>query len=302
MTQIYAERGVIGEQIQTGSYDTRIGLIGLGNIGTPFAAGLLESGILGTSQLLISNRDRTRTLEKTQTEGIAGDALFTETNDSLLNSSDMVFVAIDKKGLGKELVRWKENNLIRPDQLIVSFAAGIRINTLKRWLGNMEQPMARIMPNTAIRERKGTTSWTVSDEVTKGQMKTLQTILGALGTEIYVETERELDILTIVAASFPGLLHEVSRTAVEVAVKMGLNRQKAEIGVRGAQYGSGISAISSGLSHEKLIGKIATEGGTTQAMLERASELHLSQSLELIFQRGLERADEIEDHWENAVL
>ncbi len=79
--------------------------------------------------------------------------------------------------------------------LIVSVAAGIRSRDLARWIG-FACPIVRCMPNTPALIGRGMTGLFASSEVTGPQRALAETLLGAVGQTLWVDSEDQLDVVT----------------------------------------------------------------------------------------------------------
>ncbi|MDR1285462.1 MAG: pyrroline-5-carboxylate reductase [Campylobacteraceae bacterium] len=106
-------------------------------------------------------------------------------------------------------------------KLIVSVLAGTSIETLKKEIN--AKSYVRAMPNIAAFYGKSMTTIT-GDKTSKDEVLK---ILNSIGKTLWVESEKELDIATVLAGSSPAFLALVAESLIDGAVKEGLKRADA---------------------------------------------------------------------------
>lgn len=274
------------EEVLKSIAKARFGIVGLGNIGMATAKGLLNSGLLSPGQLWISNRSRKETEQKSIDLITANNVVVAEDNFTLVRSCNTIIIALKQTQMKEELTAWKENKILDKDTLVVSFAAGVRIDTIKKWVGNLHQPVIRIMPNTPIAVGKGVFGWTVSDEVTVGQIKMFQYLLSNLGTECLVVSDDDIDKITAISGSGPAYFYLVAEHMIEAARKMGMTDDNAVKLVRDTFIGAAELLMRSGESPTQLRQRITSKGGTTEAAIGAFNSHNLSE----IIQDGMNAA------------
>lgn len=244
-----------------------VGVIGLGNMGRAITEGIAANENF-SGQLIICNRTKEQTLLKFD-ENIFPRVRIAEDNAEVAKQSHVLFVSLKQAQMQEELTRWRECGQVNKDSLLVSFAAGITIDTIKKWIGNKKQAVARVMPNTPAAVGEGVYGWAVSDEVTKGQMTQLKKLLGGIGTEIYVERESDIDIVTALSGSGPAYFYLQAEKMIETAVAMGLSKEQAEMAGRKTLIGAAaLLAAHPEVSLSTLRQNITSKGGTTEAALK----------------------------------
>jgi len=88
-------------------------------------------------------------------------------------------------------------------KLVISIAAGVRLDALSRWLGGHRR-LVRCMPNTPALIGAGIAGLYALPEVTADERARAQTILGAVGEVVWLNDERLLDPVTAVSGSGPA--------------------------------------------------------------------------------------------------
>jgi len=159
------------------------------------------------------------------------------------------------------------NGRIRPMQLVLSIIAGARIDTLCRGLDHNN--VVRAMPNTPAQIGEGISVWTVTAKVTKQQKGWACSILGSMGTEVYVDNEDYIDMATAVSGSGPAYVFLFMESLINAAVHLGLPRSRAKKLVLETFLGSGHFAQRSGKDLAVLRKMVTSPGGTTaEALLQ----------------------------------
>ena len=87
--------------------------------------------------------------------------------------------------------------------LVISVAAGIRLQDLARWLGP-GVPLIRTMPNRPALIGAGITALYALPGVDAASRQTAETILAACGPTVWVPDESQLDVVTAVSGSGPA--------------------------------------------------------------------------------------------------
>jgi pyrroline-5-carboxylate reductase len=154
---------------------------------------------------------------------------------------------------------------LRPDGLLVSIMAGISIASIEQEFRHTR--IVRVMPNTPAAVRAGMSVWTATDSVDEEQRELTRALLAAIGTEIYVEDEKKIDMATAVNGSGPAYVFLFMEALVEGAVAVGLPRAIAEEIVTQTLYGSALYARESVRSAADLRAMVTSPAGTTAAGL-----------------------------------
>ena len=154
---------------------------------------------------------------------------------------------------------------LRPDALLVSIMAGITIAGLEQEFRHTR--IVRVMPNTPAAVRAGMSVWTATASVDNEQRELTRALLTAIGTEIYVDDEKKIDMATAVNGSGPAYAFMFMEALIEGAVAIGLPRAAAEEIVIQTLYGSALYARDSARSPAELRAMVTSPAGTTAAGL-----------------------------------
>mgnify|MGYP002712993200 FL=1 len=142
-------------------------------------------------------------------------------------------------------------------KVIYSVLAGTTVQKIKDSLN--PHAVVRSMPNLAASVGRSMTTLT-GDENYKDEAKEL---LGAIGTTLWLSSEKELDIATGLAGSGPAYLTLIAEALADGAVKQGMKRADAMTAVRGLF--SGFGELIQDIHPALLKDGVMSPGGTTAA-------------------------------------
>ena len=142
-------------------------------------------------------------------------------------------------------------------RVVFSVLAGTSLNTLKKHLKS--KAVVRAMPNLAASVGASMTTLT-GDHRFK---KEAESLLGAVGDTLWLESEKEIDIATALAGSGPAYLALVAEALADGAVKQGLKREDAMTTMKGLF--SGFGELIQEMHPALLKDAVMSPGGTTAA-------------------------------------
>lgn len=181
-------------------------------------------------------------------------------------------------------------------KLIISIAAGVRVEALSRWLEG-HRKLVRCMPNTPALIGAGITALYAPADVSPQERKTAESILGAVGEVVWVDDERLLDPVTAVSASGPAYVFWFIEQLAASGMALGLGKETALKLALHTVLGAAKLAISSGESPETLRKNVTSKGGTTEAALKVFDEEQMARrfarALEAASRRGAQLGDEL---------
>jgi len=210
----------------------------------------------------------------------------TADNKKALQSAENVILAVKPQALAEVLDELR--GMLDPQQLVLSIVAGATISAISRGLEH--GPVVRAMPNTPAQIGQGISVWTAASEVNEDNKKVAQSILGALGKEVYVPNERYIDMATAVSGSGPAYVFLVIEALIDGAVHIGLPRSLAEELVVETVLGSASLAQISERHPAELRNMVTSPGGTTAEGLLELEKGKLRAILSKAILAGYEKA------------
>lgn len=255
-----------------------IAIIGVGNMGSAIAHGLLRKKLIPVKNLILSNPS----LEKLLYFKKLG-TVITVVNKNAAEKADIIILAVKPQILTSVLQEIK--SAVSKNKLIISIAAGFEIKTIKKILG-IKQPVVRVMPNLCARVSKSISCWVKSKEVTDEQSSEVAIILRAIGKEYLLKEENLLDQVTAISGSGPAYVFYLVELLEKSALNLGLNERLARLLAVETVSGSSKLLQNSQKSAKILREEVTSKGGTTEAVFKK---FHKSK-FENIFLQAVEKA------------
>jgi pyrroline-5-carboxylate reductase len=227
--------------------DLKIGIIGLGNMGGAITRGLSAS--------IPSENIYAYDIDPARCKSIPGikTTLFL---DELIESADIIIVAVKPDTVNEILVK-----LTSYKGIIVSIAAGIKIETLKKVSGS-DKKIIRAMPNTPALSGCGMTVLCASENVSEDEIQSVEKVFLSTG-KVLVLQEKHMDAVTGVSGSGPAYVFTFIQAMADGAVKMGLPREHALTIAAQTVFGSAKMFLDKSENPIKLRDDVASPGGTT---------------------------------------
>ena len=238
----------------------KIALIGGGAMGEAMAKRLLTKKVAGPQDIVISDISPTRRELLSREYGVSCLA----DNEEAVKNADLIILAVKPQNLHQVM---EEVKGLVSKQLVLSIVAGASLSSLCEGLNHSS--VVRAMPNMPAQIGEGMTIWTATGKTQKKQKELAQTVLGALGQEIYVADEKYLNMATALSASGPAYVFLFIEALVDAGVHIGLPRDMARELVLQTIIGSTHTVEKTGRHPADLRNMVTSPGGTTtEALLE----------------------------------
>jgi len=147
-------------------------------------------------------------------------------------------------------------------QLLISIAAGIRATDLARWLGT--QNIVRAMPNTPALIRSGITGLYPLPTVSAAHRHDAQTIMAAVGSTLWLDSETMMDAVTAISGSGPAYVFYFIEAMQQAAQQLGFNQQDARRLVLDTFIGASKLAEADNEDVSLLRARVTSKNGTTE--------------------------------------
>jgi pyrroline-5-carboxylate reductase len=240
---------------------TRIAFIGGGNMARSLIGGLLKTGIASSAISVAEPRADARQ-ELGREFGVA---CYAE-NQLAAAEAEVLLLAV-KPQIMPSLHAELRDILQRHRPLLISIAAGVRVDQLERWFGH-GLPIVRCMPNTPALIGAGATGLFANHRVSPAQRAQAQHMLDAVGQTRWIDDERLMDTVTAVSGSGPAYFFALVEALEDAAVAQGLPRETARALAAQTCLGAGRMMVEGGEDPGILRQRVTSPNGTTQAALE----------------------------------
>ena len=266
----------------------KIVFYGAGNMASAIFEGLINSSLLNSHDIYLTNRSSENQLQDYQEKL---NIRYSYDDIELLTDADYVFLATKPYDFDSLAERIKDK--IQPGNHFISIMAGISINQIKTKL-QVQNPIARIMPNTNAQVQQSVTGISFSESFDSGHKEELFKILNSFGTALEVE-EDKLHQVTAITGSGPAFLYYMYEQYIKAAIKMGLDKEHVDAAVRNLIIGTGHMLEASELEIEQLIENITSKGGTTKAGLDTLKKYPIEEIFTDCLEQAIKRSKELAD-------
>ncbi|OAI46698.1 pyrroline-5-carboxylate reductase, partial [Gammaproteobacteria bacterium SCGC AG-212-F23] len=155
--------------------------------------------------------------------------------------------------------------------LVISIAAGVRVQTIQTWLGG-NIPIVRVMPNTPALLGCGASGLFANAFVNETQHDQAESILRAVGITVWLQDENLMDAVTAVSGSGPAYFFLVMESLQHAAEALGLSKDVARLLTLQTALGAARMALESNHSIAELRKQVTSPGGTTEQALRILEE------------------------------
>ncbi len=267
-----------------------IAFIGGGNMASAIIGGLVKQGLSAANIDVVEPFAATRDKLKSQFGITALEAPGTQ-----LGQATLVIWAVKPQTFKEAALQTRFHT---KNALHMSVAAGIRSDSIARWLGT--DRIVRTMPNTPALVGKGMTALFARNAVTPPDALTVERVIGTTGEFMWVNDEKLLDAVTALSGSGPAYVFYFIEAMTQAGADMGLSRDQAQKLAIGTFTGASELARKSEEPPEILRQRVTSKGGTTYAAITSMEQDRLS----MLFQRAMhaarQRAVELGDEFGGA--
>lgn len=241
----------------------RVALLGGGKMGEALLAGMLRAGRTA-ADVVVTERHPERATELRDRYGV-------ETADAVdaVKAADVIIVAVKPQDMGSLLA--EIGGTVRPDQLVITVAAGIPAAFLERHF-EADVPVVRVMSNTAVFVDQAMSAISAGAHANADHMKLTESLLTPVGEVIRVP-ESQLDAVTALSGSGPAYFFYLVEAMTDAGILLGLPREVAHKLIVQTAIGAATMLKETGEHPVKLREAVMSPAGTTIAAI-REMENH----------------------------
>jgi pyrroline-5-carboxylate reductase len=272
----------------------KVCFIGGGNMATALAQGLIAKNKATYIQIIEPFDTQSAKLKLVFAESIKSGLLEVKPAiNSGCAQSDVIVLAVKPQQMEQACKALAEQPIT---SLIVSIAAGTRIDSIAAWL-NGYQRIVRAMPNTPATLGLGITGLVASDQASALDKASAQSVLQAAGEVLWVQTEAMIDAVTAVSGSGPGYVFYLMEAMQSGAIAQGFTAEQAKLLTAHTFAGAAQLALRShsefGTEFSTLREQVTSKGGTTYAGLESLRSSQVASAIERAITAAKNRAQEL---------
>jgi pyrroline-5-carboxylate reductase len=264
-----------------------IGFLGGGNMAEALIRGVLTAKIFEPANIFVSEIRPERLAFVVKEYGVRP----AYTNAALAAAVDILVLSVKPQNMADALQSIKA--VFKPDTLVVSIAAGIKVENITAVLGDVAA--VRVMPNTPALIGEGASAL-FANEKAKPLFEKARGIFSAVGKAVVVDDEGLIDAVTAVSGSGPAYYFLLMEEMTKAAVQLGLSDDVARTLVLQTAKGAAILAVEAdkeGESPAELRQKVTSPGGTTEVALKVFADGKISELIAAAVTRARQRSREL---------
>ena len=235
---------------------TPILLLGAGRMGGALIQGWTRVAAFSPDQLIV----RDPALSPASL-GAVGEGARLNPPDHVLAEAPTVLLAV--KPQIWRVVAAEVSHLLAPDAVIVSIAAGVRVDDISAAFGGRRA--ARVMPTTAAAIGKGTASIVAPDPEAHARAHAL---FDPVGVAVDIADEALMDVTVAVSGSAPAYLYAFIEALEAAGEAQGLPAEASKALVRATLIGAAALLDNTAEDPAELRRQVTSPGGTTEAALK----------------------------------
>lgn len=250
--------------------NSKIAIIGGGNLGAAIAEGLIKSKFVKAEQITITRRN-TESLAALKQQG----ATVTSDNQKAIQSSDVIIIALKPYNV-KEVLGGLKQNFDSSRHIIISVVTGIFLKDLSTIVDH-GVPIFRAMPNTAIAIQESVTCL-CNQGATNEQVNYVTELFGQLGIAIPID-EKLMDAATVLGACGIAYALRFIRASTQGGIEIGFDAKTANLIAAQTVKGAAELLLKQNRHPEEEIDKVTTPKGCTIVGLNEMEHRGFSSSL-----------------------
>ncbi len=257
------------------SVHQKIGLVGVGNMGTSILEGALKNGIASPSQIWVYDKVTAKAKAFAKKTGVKPSPSLKD----LMGKVEVILIAMKPQDFGMFAAENKKH--LCPGQVVISILAGMTTEKIRKGFGK-SVPVIRVMPNLGAKLGE---SMTVLSGKDKKGLSFAETFFSGCG-KVAMLPEKAMDLVTAMSGSGPAYFFYLMELLADFGVKQGLSPKVAATLAVQTAVGAALLARSSKYSCAQLRQMVTSKKGTTEAALKVLKKGRFG----TIFQQGLSAA------------
>jgi pyrroline-5-carboxylate reductase len=241
-----------------------VAFLGGGKMGEALVSGLIRSGARKPDELMITCRREERSRELSERHGVGT----TLSNPDAVAWADSLVLTVKPQDMETLLGQIAEH--VDTEQLVISFAAGIRTSFIEKRLRN-EPPVVRVMSNVPVLVDEAMSVVSPGSRAEDKHLAVAEELLGAVGRVIRLP-ESQQDAVTATSGSGPAYFFLLAEAMIEACILLGLSRDVASELIIQTMLGSAKMLRDTGKHPVVLREMVTSPGGTTIAAIRHLEQ------------------------------
>ena len=265
--------------------------IGGGNMASAMIGGLLKRGF-AKEQISVVEIDKANHQRLIAKYGIV---VLAEQDQQTIRKCDVVVLAVKPQQMKAVAIQLGPN--LSAGTIVLSIAAGIRLNDLARWLQNQGAgyAMVRAMPNTPALVGAGMTGLYSFPPLNEQQRIHVEEVMRATGAFVWINSEEDMDAVTAVSGSGPAYFFYFIEALEQAGKELGLPEQTARKLALETAFGAAKLACEGAEDPAALRSRVTSKNGTTERALLSMDANHVKQHIITAVKAAAARSREMGD-------
>lgn len=261
-----------------------IAFIGVGNMAGAIIRGLVQNGY-PTDLITGTARNDEKRAAFAQELGIN----MTHDNAVAVADADVVVLCVKPAQMADVIAGFK--SVITSDQLYISVAAGLGLDSLADWLGDLA--IVRSMPNTPAQLGSGMTGLIANDKVSDAHKDWVSELFASVGDSLWVEDENQMHTVTALSGSAPAYFFRFLEAMIKSGQAQGLDEDSCRKLASYTMLGAARMVTETPESISTLRKNITSPKGTTEQALNSFEASDIDQIVDQAMQACVNRSNEM---------
>ncbi|TYH61154.1 hypothetical protein ES332_D07G030900v1 [Gossypium tomentosum] len=244
------------EAVPIQSENFKLGFIGAGKMAESIARGVVQSGVMPPQRISTAIHSNPSRGTPFQSLGIS---VYSHNTD-VVDASDVIIFSVKPQVVKTVVLQLRP--LLSKKKLLVSIAAGVKLQDLEEWAGHGR--FIRVMPNTPSAVGMGASVMSLGGAATEQDGELVGKLFGAVG-KTWKADEKLFDAVTGLSGSGPAYIYLAIESLADGGVTAGLPRELALGLASQTVLGAAAMAVQSGKHPGQLKDDVTSPGGTTIA-------------------------------------
>lgn len=235
--------------------DGKLAILGGGKMGEALMSGLLRSGWRSSHEVIVTVRREERGRDLAERHGVT----ITLDNQAAVRDADIALIAVKPQDM--EALVMEIAPAVRPENLLISIAAGIPTSFIERRL-SVEVPVVRVMSNVPVLVDEAMSAIAAGSHADEKHLAVAEEILSHVGRVVRL-AEKHLDAVTATSGSGPAYFALLAEAMIDACILLGLSRDVATELIVQTMLGSAKLLRETKMHPVELRELVTSPGGTT---------------------------------------
>jgi len=241
-----------------------VAFLGGGKMGEALVSGLIRSGGRTRDEIMITARRQERADDLAERHGVGT----TLANPDAVKWARTIVLTVKPQDMEALLEQIRDH--VRDDQVVISFAAGIRTSFIERRLA-AQAPTVRVMSNVPVLVDEAMSVISPGSRAGDEHLQVAEELLGSVGRVIRLP-ESQQDAVTATSGSGPAYFFLLAEAMIEACILLGLSRDVAGDLIIQTMLGSAKMLRDTGRHPVELREMVTSPGGTTIAAIRHLEQ------------------------------